>query len=87
MNKELATGLNIDHTTGILVFDIENNSPADKAGLVVGDLVFKINEVEINNVDDAKKELKELRVGDIVILEVEREGRLISLKMVLEEVQ
>jgi serine protease Do len=43
LTKEIAEFWNLDIAGGIIVNDIVKNSPADKAGLLVGDIIFEVN--------------------------------------------
>jgi len=44
-----------NHKTGALVLDIENSSPAAKAGLKRGDLIYKIDDHNIEDATDLKR--------------------------------
>jgi len=43
------------HKNGALVLDIESSSPADKAGLKRGDLIYKIDDHQIEDATDLKR--------------------------------
>ena len=49
--------------SGVLVISIENDSPAQKAGLVVGDVIVEMNNQPIANIDDLHKVLTDKQVG------------------------
>lgn len=53
LTTEMAEFWNLDITGGIIVNDIANNSPASKAGLEVGDIIFEVNgqTVDVNKED------------------------------------
>jgi len=46
---ELAGGLGIEDTAGALVTQVFTNSPADKGGIQPGDLVVRLNEIDIKD--------------------------------------
>jgi len=45
------------------VISIENDSPAQKAGLVIGDVIVEMNNQPIANIDDLHKVLTDKQVG------------------------
>ena len=53
----------VDNTMGALLAQIEPDSPAAKAGLLPGDVVIKLDGVEINGVDDLIRALDRDRIG------------------------
>jgi S1-C subfamily serine protease len=61
---------------GALLAQIEPDSPAAKAGLLPGDVVIKLDGVEINGVDDLIRILDRDRIGRTLAMDVLRMGRL-----------
>ena len=53
----------VDNKMGALLAQIEPDSPAAKAGLLPGDVVIKLDGVEINGVDDLIRVLDRDRIG------------------------
>lgn len=49
VNTEIADSLGMDHVYGVLITEVIKNSPADKAGLKVGDVLFSIDGKIIND--------------------------------------
>ncbi len=47
--EELAGGLGIENTEGALVTQVFKNSPADKGGILPGDLITRLNEIDIKD--------------------------------------
>ncbi|WP_024511532.1 trypsin-like peptidase domain-containing protein [Bradyrhizobium sp. ARR65] len=66
----------VDNKMGALVAQIEPDGPAAKAGLLPGDVVIKLDGVEINGVDDLIRVLDRDRIGKILAMDVLRMGRL-----------
>ena len=46
--------------------DVESGSPADDAGLLPGEVILKIGQVEISNLSDYQKAVKDLK-GDALV--------------------
>ena len=66
----------IDNGMGALLMQIEPDGPAAKAGLLPGDVVIKLDGVEINGVDDLIRVLDRDRIGRTLAMDVLRMGRL-----------
>src|ERR1700716_2506321 len=66
----------IDNTMGALLAQLEPDSPAAKAGLLPGDVVIKLDGVEINGVDDLIRVLDRARIGRTFGVDVLRMRRL-----------
>jgi len=52
---------------GVVVVNIEPNSPADKSGMVPGDIIAEINKQPVKNISDYQKITKDLK-GDALII-------------------
>jgi S1-C subfamily serine protease len=66
----------VDNAMGALLAQIEPDSPGAKAGLLPGDVVIKLDSVEINGVDDLIRVLDRDRIGRTLDMDVLRMGRL-----------
>src|ERR1700756_1009507 len=66
----------VENKMGALLAQIEPDGPAAKAGLLPGDVVIRLDGVEINGVDDLIRVLDRDRVGRRLAMDVLRLGRL-----------
>ena len=66
----------VDNTMGALLAQIEPDGPAAQAGLLPGDVVIKLDGVEINGVDDLIRALDRDRIDRKLEMDVLRMGRL-----------
>jgi len=53
--RELANQYNVKFHSGVIVLDVELGSPAEQAGFRAGDIITKINNKEIEDLDDYRK--------------------------------
>lgn len=67
------------------VTKVGDGSPAQEAGIAVGDIVKRINGADLKTREDLQAVLKELSAGDEVELETERDGKTETLKLTLDE--
>ena len=66
----------VENKKGALLIQVEPDGPAAQAGLLPGDVVVKLDGVEINGVDDLIRVLDRDRIGKKLAMEVLRLGRL-----------
>jgi len=52
ITENLARAFNLDKNSGVIITDVEPDSPADSAGLQAGDIVIKLNENKVKNQHD-----------------------------------
>ena len=66
----------VEHKMGALLAQIEQDGPAAKAGLLSGDVVIRLDGVDINGVDDLIRALDRDRIDRSLKMDVLRMGRL-----------
>jgi len=71
----------IENKMGALVAQIEPDGPAAKAGLLPGDVVIRLDGVEIHGVDDLIRSLDRDRIGRTLAMDVLRLGRLRTVEI------
>ncbi len=67
-----ALGLGVDH--GALVSEVEPGSPAEAAGIEVGDVVVAVNEETVETSTELRNAIGLMRLGETVSLTVIRDG-------------
>ena len=73
-----------DDIKGVLFADIQNNSPAAKAGLKAGDVMTEFDGKTILNLNDYAYALRSKKPGDVVAVVVKRDGHDIRANVTLE---
>jgi serine protease Do len=66
---------NLSEKTGALISQVYAGSPAEKAGLKVGDVVIEVDRVKVKNSQDVVREVLKKRVDQKVDMVVLREGK------------
>lgn len=61
--KEIARQPQINQSEGLMILSVEENSPAKKAGLAMGDIVLRIEQKPITNVYDLHRFLSDELIG------------------------
>lgn len=84
-DKEVIPYINnvIEFESGIYIEQIIKNSPAQKAGLKIGDIITKIDGIEINKMSDLKEYIYTKEPNDEVILNIQRNKNIIEVKIKL----
>ncbi len=59
--QEIATQVN--QQSGVMIYQVEANSPAKKAGLAMGDVILKFNQKSIHSINDLHRYLTEEIIG------------------------
>ncbi|MBI1906043.1 MAG: DegQ family serine endoprotease [Rhodocyclales bacterium] len=87
MDKDLAQTFGLAEPMGALVSNVEPGSAADKAGLLAGDVVIGVDGVKVNESNDLPRMIGEKRPDTPVKLEILRDGKKITVKATLDEMQ
>jgi len=87
--KDLKTYKNDPDLSGVLVSHIDKNSPAEKAGIQPGDIVYALNEDDISAVfreelPFIRKKISEIAVGDKIIFNLLRDNKNNQIKLVTD---
>ncbi|MBV1820847.1 serine protease HtrA [Clostridium cochlearium] len=67
-------GIDLGLEKGVVILSVESNSPAEKAGILQGDILIKMDDTEINSMQGLKKHLYNYKSGDKSNLTVIRNG-------------
>lgn len=84
MQLDEETAKKNDLSVGLLVKDVNDFSPAQKAGMKIYDVITEFNGKKIKTTDDLTKAKEECSVGDKVKVKVERDGKEVNLEITLE---
>lgn len=71
-NYERILGIDLSAEHGVVVVEIQSETPAEKAGIKVGDVITHIGEKEVNNMTDLKRSLYNYNEGESVELSIIR---------------
>ena len=71
---EIADRLNLPFEPGVLIINIDSNSPAAHVRLHELDVILGVNSERVESVDQLQHIILSLAPGDVIILEILREG-------------
>lgn len=70
---------------GVIVLSVERDGPANKAGLLVGDVIQAIADTEVEDTDDVQRALGPDTVGRAVLLRIIRGGQKQNVNLTIGE--
>lgn len=85
VDQTMAKALGLDNVRGVIVARVEEDSPADKAGLMEQDVIVGLNGEEIRTWDSFRTAIASKKPGDVIELEVMRDQQEITLEVELGE--
>jgi serine protease Do len=65
----------LEEGNGVKITDVDDESPAEKAGLKENDVISEIDGKEIKDVDDLRNKIKDIKEGDSYKIKYKRDGK------------
>jgi serine protease Do len=84
VDARVARYFGMTEVKGIIISDIYKNSPAENAGLKVGDIVLEANGDKVNSEEELASILDDANPGDVLKLKVYRDRKTIAIDLKLE---
>ncbi len=69
---------------GVIISDIQRGSPAERAGLRVGDIILSVNGERVDDEESMLSIVEDATVGDILAMKILRDRNPMTIKMKLE---
>lgn len=85
LDEDLAGYFKVKEDEGVLVLDVSEDSPAEKAGIKSGDVIVDVDGKVISETEDLVDEFAELEDADVVEVSVVRKGKKEKVKLEVEE--
>ncbi len=85
VTPEIAQKFGMKDPRGALVSDVTKGSPAEKAGIMRGDIIIEYDGKLISSVSNLRNSVAQTRVGSKVELKIFRNGKEFSLNVVVAE--
>jgi len=80
--QEISSEAGVNQDSGVMVFQVEQGTPAKKAGLTMGDVIVKFNEKPVTTFYDLPQLLTEDVIGKKNTLTILREEKLMQLAII-----
>ena len=75
VTPQIARRQGLDSQQGVVIADVEQGSPAQRAGLQPGDIILRVGQQTVSSVADAQRELARVPSGGTAFLRVLRGGQ------------
>jgi len=85
INGDMAKALNVQPSSGVLVDNVIDKSPAQKAGIKDGDIITAINGSKVTSSNDLRNRVASIKPGTPTDFTVLRDGKNMDFKVTLEE--
>ncbi|MBD3404251.1 Do family serine endopeptidase [candidate division GN15 bacterium] len=85
VNESIARAMGLDRTDGALVGDVVEDSPAEEAGVLAGDLIVGVDGRKIDNTAELRNQIAATAPGSDVTLDIQRNGDVEQLEVTLGE--
>lgn len=79
VDEDMAASFGLDKAAGVLIAEVVEDSPAEKAGLNNGDIVLELNDEEVENNSWFRNKVALIEPGEKAILKVFRSGESVDL--------
>ena len=86
MNATVASYYNLAFNEGALILKINDNSPAEQAGLEPGDIIVEIEKIPVRTMDDVRKNIINRKAGDRIAIKIVRSNKYLTGKITLGEI-
>ncbi len=85
VNPDIVEEYNLQVDRGALISGVVDDQPADKAGLMPGDVVTKVNGREVRSGTQVRNFVASQSPGSVVEMEVDRDGETLQVEVTLGE--
>ena len=85
LTPDLRRHFGVSEEAGVLIGHVEPDSPADKAGLEVGDILVQVDGEPVDSAWDLGRAVRKKKEGETAALEVWRDGRAQTLTATIAE--
>jgi len=81
LTPQLASQFGLEEKSGLVVVDVEANSPAQEAGIQPGDLILEIDQEPVKDLKAFNERIAKYKKGDVILLLVKRRGSTLYLTL------
>ena len=81
ITPEMAKNYGLPRTSGVIIVEVENGSPATEAGLTAGDIIVEIDKQPVGNLEAFNRLLAVVKEGDTILFLIDRGGTTIFVTL------
>ena len=83
ITPELAKQYDLAETSGLIIVNVETNSPAAEADLRSGDIILEIDRTPVKNVAAFNRKIRQYKKGETILFLINREGSTLFLTLTI----
>jgi serine protease Do len=84
VDERVAKYFGLARAEGVIVTDVKRNSPAERGGFKVGDIIVGVNGEHIANEENIASLVGDAKAGDVLTMSIIRERKTLTLSLKLE---
>ncbi len=85
VNEELAESFGLDKAGGVLITEVQDDTPASKAGFKSQDIIVQLDGTEIEDTQDLRNRIAQTIPGTAVTIGIIRDGKPVDLEVTIGE--
>jgi len=85
VDEALAESFGLDKAGGVLITDVQDDTPASKAGVKSQDVLVKLDGIDLQDTQDLRNRIAQTIPGTTVVLDIVRDGKPVELKVKIGE--
>jgi serine protease Do len=85
ITPELARNFRLSETSGLVVVQVDANSPAAEAGVAPGDIILEVDQAPVKTLREFDKKMSSYSAGDTVLLLINRRGNTLYITLKIWE--
>ena len=83
ITPELAQQYDLAETGGLIIVNVESNSPAAEADLRSGDIILEVDQIPVKSLSTFNHKIKQYKKGDTILFLINREGSTLFLTLAI----
>jgi Do/DeqQ family serine protease len=87
LSEKISEKLHTENLDGVVVSTVEKEGAAEKAGIVEGDIIVRIDDTKIESQSSYDEALSNRAPGDFIVIEIKREGKSLEKKVQLTNIE
>lgn len=85
ITPQLARNFGLSQSSGLVVVQVENNTAAEEAGVMRGDIILEMDQVPVKKIDQFQRRIQDHEKGDTILFLVKRRGATLYLTLKVRE--
>ena len=83
ITPEIAQQYGLEQTSGLIIVNVESNSPAAEADLRSGDIILEVDQMPVKSITVFNHKLQQYKKGNTVLFLIDREGSTLFLTLTI----